>query len=144
MTKLGDNIKKLRLENKLTLAKLSELSRVGQSTINDIENGKAKNPKTDTLTKLANALDVSVNELLCQQWDDTINTTQLKEEAALYETGEFKTAEAAMKFILKQPAIMCYGGFKLEDVSEEDLIELANDLLNQIELFGFKHSKNKK
>lgn len=103
MTKLGENLKRLRIDNKLTLAKLSEISDVGQSTINDIENGKAKNPKTDTLTKLANALKVNINELLCQQWDDNKNTNHLKEEAELYETGEFKTPEAAMQFILKQP-----------------------------------------
>lgn len=141
MTKLGDNIKKLRLENKLTLAKLSELSGVGQSTINDIENGKAKNPKTDTLTKLANALDVSINELLCQQWDDSFNTNQLKEETALYETGEFKTAEAAMKFILKQPAIMGYGGFNVNEMSDEDIISFANELLNLIKMLAPKYNK---
>ncbi|WP_195428351.1 helix-turn-helix transcriptional regulator [Clostridium sp. D46t1_190503_E9] len=141
MTKLGDNIKKLRLHNKLTLAKLSELSGVGQSTINDIENGKAKNPKTDTLTKLADALGVNINELLCQYWDDSINTNQVREEVELYETGEFKTAEAAMQFILKQPAIMGYGGFDADKLSKEEIIEFANELLNQLQLLGLKYKK---
>lgn len=141
MTKLGDNIKKLRLHNKLTLAKLSELSGVGQSTINDIENGKAKNPKTDTLTKLADALGVNINELLCQYWDDSINTNQVREEVELYETGEFKTAEAAMQFILKQPAIMGYGGFDADKLSKEEIIEFANELLKQLQLLGLKYKK---
>lgn len=141
MTKLGDNIKKLRLHNKLTLAKLSELSGVGQSTINDIENGKAKNPKTDTLTKLADALGVNINELLCQYWDDSINTNQVREEVELYETGKFKTAEAAMQFILKQPAIMGYGGFDADKLSKEEIIEFANELLKQLQLLGLKYKK---
>jgi transcriptional regulator with XRE-family HTH domain len=141
MTILGDNIKKLRLNNELTLAKLSEISGVGQSTINDIENGKAKNPKTDTLTKLANALGVNINELLCQYWDATINNDQLKEEVALYETGEFETAEAAMQFILKQPAIMGYGGFDADKLSKEEIIEFANELLKQLQLLGLKYKK---
>ena len=141
MTKLGENLKRLRIDNKLTLAKLSEISDVGQSTINDIENGKAKNPKTDTLTKLANALKVNINELLCQQCDDNRNCDQLKEEAELYETGEFKTPEAAMQFILKQPTIMGYGGFNVNEMSDEDIISFANELLNLIKMLAPKYNK---
>lgn len=141
MTKLGDNIRNLRTKNKLTLAKLAEISNVGQSTINDIENGKAKNPKTDTLTKLATALGVNINDLLWTTYDDVTDLPQLREEVELFETGEFKTPEAAMRFILKQPAIMGYGGFDTNKMSDEEIVEFANELLNQMRLISYKYKK---
>ena len=54
---------------------------------------------------------------------------------------EFKTPEAAMKFILKQPAIMGYGGFDIEKLSDEELIDFANELLNQMKLISYKYKK---
>ncbi|NME64068.1 helix-turn-helix transcriptional regulator [Clostridium cadaveris] len=54
---------------------------------------------------------------------------------------EFKTPEAAMKFILKQPAIMGYGGFDVEKLSDEELIDFANELLNQMKLISYKYKK---
>jgi len=87
VTRLGEKIKELRLEKKLTLSKLAEIAKVGQSTINDIESGKAKNPKTDTLVKLADALSVSVNELILENWDDVYNENdKLKNEVELLES----------------------------------------------------------
>lgn len=54
---------------------------------------------------------------------------------------EFKTPEAAMKFILKQPAIMGYGGFDIEKLSNDELIDFANELLNQMKLISYKYKK---
>lgn len=61
---LGDNIRKLRTLNNLTLQELSKLSGVGVSTISEIEVGKILNPRTTTLNKIAKALDVDINFLL--------------------------------------------------------------------------------
>ncbi|EGT3606904.1 helix-turn-helix transcriptional regulator [Clostridium perfringens] len=61
---LGDNIRKLRILNSLTLQELSKLSGVGVSTISEIEVGKILNPRTTTLNKIAKALDIDINVLL--------------------------------------------------------------------------------
>lgn len=144
----GKNIKSIRESKNIGVNELSRLSGVNASYISALERDEKKNPSVAILEKLALALDVTLEDLMKT---DSIsideldkNSNQLKEETELFETGEFKSAEAAMQFILKQPAIMGYGGFNLQDVSEEDLIDLANDLLNQIELFGFKQKKNKR
>lgn len=144
----GKNIKFIRKSKNIGLNELSRLSGVNASYISALERDEKKNPSVTILEKLANALEVSIDEIMKA---DNItyskldkfnkNSQQIKKETVLSETREFKTAEDAMQFILKQPAIMGYGGFNIEDVSEDDLIELANDLLNQIELFGFKHKK---
>ncbi|MFV3013495.1 helix-turn-helix domain-containing protein [Clostridium botulinum] len=139
MSILGDSIKELREKNKLTLKELADKSGVGQSTINDIEKGKAQNPKAETLSKLANVFNISVDELLFKKWNE--KSSQLKEETELFETGEFTTPQAAMQFILKQPSIMGYGGFDTNKMTDEDIIEFANELLNLLKMLGPKYNK---
>lgn len=68
---LGNNIRKLRILNNLTLQELSKLSGVGVSTISEIEVGKILNPRTTTLNKIAKSLNVDINVLLGK--DDNIN-----------------------------------------------------------------------
>lgn len=60
---IGDKIKLLRKENKLTLKDLSMKTGLSISFISDIEN-KRRNPSIDTAKILANAFGISVSELL--------------------------------------------------------------------------------
>ena len=62
--KLASNIKKYRKKLNISQDKLSKLSDVTYNTIIKIESGKNKNPTIKTLTKIANALGVSVDELI--------------------------------------------------------------------------------
>lgn len=54
---------------------------------------------------------------------------------------KFKTPEAAMTFILKQPSIMGFGGFDASKMSDDEIMEFANELLNQLKLLGYKYNK---
>ena len=40
-----------------------------------------------------------------------------------------------MKFILEQPVFMMYGGYDLNSMSDDEILEIANDML-----IGFKIS----
>ncbi|HHW43811.1 MAG TPA: helix-turn-helix transcriptional regulator [Desulfotomaculum sp.] len=60
---LGHNLKKIRQNKGLSQLKLSKLSGVAQSSISEIESGKS-NPNISTLRKLANVLEISLDELL--------------------------------------------------------------------------------
>ena len=64
---IGERIKELRKEKGLTQKDLAE--RVGFSYVNisQLENSR-KNPKLETIRKIAAALDVSMNELLDENW----------------------------------------------------------------------------
>ncbi|MEW8993068.1 helix-turn-helix domain-containing protein [Clostridium sp.] len=141
---LGDNIRAIRKEKKISINKLSKLTGISLGYLSDLENNKAKNPSVDKLNLISSVLDVSIDVLFkddIEKWDATLDTELIKEEAALYETGEFKTPEAAMQFILKQPAIMGYGGFDADKLSKEEIIEFANELLKQLQLLGLKYKK---
>ena len=60
---VGDKLRALRKQNKLTLKDLSLKTNLSISFISDIEN-KRRNPSIDNLKILANTLNVSVSELL--------------------------------------------------------------------------------
>ncbi|MDI9215983.1 helix-turn-helix domain-containing protein [Clostridium tertium] len=144
----GKNIKYIRESKNIGVNELSRLSGVNASYISALERDEKKNPSVAILEKLANALEVNIDEIMKSDSvrDNDLkrldkNSEQVKEEVELYETGEFKTAEAAMQFILKQPAIMGYGGFDAEKLSKEEIIEFANELLKQLQLLGLKYKK---
>lgn len=59
---IGEFLRSLRERNNLTLKELADKSGVGPSTISDIETGTSTNPRMGTLKKLADALNISVND----------------------------------------------------------------------------------
>jgi transcriptional regulator with XRE-family HTH domain len=61
--KLGENLKALRTERKITQTGLAEKLGVDKSFVSNIEKGK-NNPTLSTITNLAKVLGVSTNELL--------------------------------------------------------------------------------
>ena len=67
------NLKKIRNEKNVTQIRLSIEAEVTQETISAYESGKAM-PSAETLIKMANFLDVSVDYLLDRTDNPTINT----------------------------------------------------------------------
>lgn len=61
---LAQNIRKLRLRNCLSQEKLSRLADISTATLVKIEAGIAKEPTITTITKIADALDVSIDLLV--------------------------------------------------------------------------------
>ena len=59
MESMGNRIKKLRLENNMTLEELGNKVGVGKSTVRKWENGMIANMRRDKIAKLAAALNVS-------------------------------------------------------------------------------------
>lgn len=62
--KIAENVKRLRSQKELSLEKLARLADLSLNTIVKIENGVNRNPTIETLTKIATALEVGVDELL--------------------------------------------------------------------------------
>lgn len=61
--KFMNRLKEYRLKRKMTQAELAEKSGVSRTTIFYLECGSAKVTKTDTLIKLATALNAGVQEI---------------------------------------------------------------------------------
>ncbi len=61
--KLGDNIRRIRLAKNMTQGDLCRKLGLDRAYMSNVESGK-KNPTLSTITNIAKALDVSVDELL--------------------------------------------------------------------------------
>lgn len=60
---MGYKIKEIREEKGMTQDELSKKSGVARSIINGLETGRTKTTTTDTLKKIANALEKKVSEI---------------------------------------------------------------------------------
>jgi transcriptional regulator with XRE-family HTH domain len=63
-SKIGEKIRKLRQQKKISQDRLSKKADLALNTIVKIETGENPNPTLETLQKIAKALDVSIDELL--------------------------------------------------------------------------------
>lgn len=61
---IGKNIKRFRQEKGISQDRLSKLADLSLNTIVNIESGGNPNPTIETLNKIANALSVTINELI--------------------------------------------------------------------------------
>ncbi len=60
---IGDKIRLLRTEKKISIRKMAEITGLSKSTLSDIENNKSKKPTVDTIGRIAKALGVPISEL---------------------------------------------------------------------------------
>ena len=61
---ISNNLKKLRSKKGYSLEKIARLADLSLNTIVKVENGVNKNPTIETLTKIAKALEVRVDDLI--------------------------------------------------------------------------------
>ena len=61
---IGKTVKKLREKLGISQEKLARLADVSNNTVINIEAGKQNNPTIETLKKVANALQVGVDDLI--------------------------------------------------------------------------------
>jgi len=62
--KIGSNFKKLRAQKGYSLEKVARLAELSLNTVVRLESGVNKNPTIETLTRIAQALEVSVDDLI--------------------------------------------------------------------------------
>ncbi|TZE81977.1 helix-turn-helix domain-containing protein [Calorimonas adulescens] len=122
---IGANIKKYRKQAGLTQQELADKANISRSYLADVENGRY-NPSLETLNSIAKVLNIKVSDILNGDTDKEI---------------QFKTPQEAMRFILGQPSIMGFGGFDINKMSDEEIIDFANELLRQLELISYKYKK---
>lgn len=58
------NLAKIRKEKKLTQEGLARKANISYHTLIKLESGGIKNPKIETVVKLAGALDISIDQLI--------------------------------------------------------------------------------
>lgn len=119
-----ERIRQRRIELDLSYQDLSAKTGISKSTLQRYETGFIKNLPIDKLEILAKALNTTPEYLM--GWDSE---------------KRIKTAEEAMQFILKQPVLMSYGGYDIKTLTDDELVDFANELLRQLELISYKYKK---
>ncbi len=61
---IASNLKKFRSKKGYTLEKVARLADLSLNTVIKVENGTNQNPTIETLTKIAKALEVGVDNLI--------------------------------------------------------------------------------
>lgn len=125
-------LKYLRRLNDITQQELADYLNVGKTTISNYETGYST-PDVETLNKIADFFNTTIDYLLGR----TDQRDPDKPELPI----EFDTPEEAMKFILEQNIIMGFGGFDVNKMSDEEIIEFANELLRQLKLISYKYRR---
>ncbi|MDQ0214720.1 XRE family transcriptional regulator of biofilm formation [Oikeobacillus pervagus] len=64
---IGERVKKLRLEKKISLSELAEKAGVAKSYLSSLERNLQSNPSIQFLEKISSALDVSLESILHEQ-----------------------------------------------------------------------------
>ena len=146
---INERLKKIRKEQGLSLRALAEKSGISKSTLNDIENGKS-NPTTETLAKIAKALNIKMSDLFRTENDPEHDPDLdfLDEYALSLDDGKEKfpkvtDVKEALKIIMAQPGLMLNG----ELLSDESKIALANAIqmgLAYAEQMQKREKENKK
>lgn len=124
--KPGDIIKERRIELGLTQEELGEKIGVQKSAIAKYENGAVENLKRTIIKNLSDVLDLSPLQVM-----------GLEDETKGY--SDFTSAKEAVKWLLEQNVVMGFNGLDVTKLSEEDQIEYANEVLNQMKLVSFKY-----
>lgn len=133
---VGDNIKNLRKLKKLNIRQLAELSAVGKSTISDIENNNVS-PTTDTLSKLADALNVNVEDFFKNDSDNNDIEVNIPNEYLEKYTVTSRDKKQYIEHMKKATEAF----FMNDEFDEEDKKEILDTMS---ELFWRAKEKNKR
>lgn len=117
---LGQNITRLRENLGMTQSVLADLSGVSAATINKIENGNRNTLSSDSIIKIANALEVTTDELL-------------KNEDYRIEEFETTDIEEALNFFIQDKDLK-YKDDYLSDIEKELLMNAINNAFSNIDL----------
>lgn len=127
-------INELRKKKGLTSEQLSIKSGVPIGTLNKILNGTTKDPKLETLKALARVLGCRLDD-----FDDNQNKKTSNESLPVI-PEEFTNPEAARAYIARHQ-IFGSEGFDVNKLSDEEILNFANELLSQMKLVGYKYKK---
>lgn len=138
---LAERVKELRKEKYLTQDEFGKIFGVVKSTVSLYESNKST-PDDEIKKKIAEYFNVSLDYLMGQSdiRNPYINIKQADKEVPTL-PDEFETPEQAMKFVLEQNVIMRFGGFDVDKLSDDEVVEFANSLLEHLKLLSLKYKK---
>lgn len=128
---IGERIKAIRQEKKISINYIASELGVSKTTIYRYEDSTIEKIPLQYFDKLCEILGVSAAELMGNVPES--NSSELP--------SAFNNAQDAMEFILKTPTLAAYGGYDPASMSDDTLVEFANEILQQLKLVSYKYKK---
>lgn len=132
---IGEKIKNFRKQKKISVDFLAKELGVSKTTIYRYEDETIEKIPLHIIDKLCEIFEVSPAEFM---------GNNIKEEKRVELPSEFHNAQEAMEFMLKIPMVAAYGGYDLENMSEETIVEFSNEILQQLKLVSYKYKNTEK
>ena len=126
---IGERIKEIRTSKKISVDYLAKELGVSKTTIYRYEDSTIEKIPVNIFDQLCVLLDVTPAELM----GNTVATD--KPELPT----EFRNAQDAMEFILKTPTLAAFGGYDPSSMSDETIVDFANEILQQLKLVSYKY-----
>ena len=137
---LGEYLQNERKKRKMSLRDFSELLGISHTYLDKLEkgidprNGKPVSPTIETLNELSKSLNVSLEYLLKV-------SGYVNENNTLQEPTSFSTPQEALAFLLKQEMFADFGGYDLENMSDDEIVEMATDIADMLKIISKRHKK---
>lgn len=132
---IGERIKTIRKSKKMSVDTIANQLGISKTTIYRYEDSTIEKIPLQVIEKLSEILGVSLAEL-------TGNGSDKKETSEL--PVAFDNAQDAMEFIIKTPTLAAFGGYDPESMSDETIVEFANEILQQLKLVSYKYKNMEK
>ena len=127
---VGERIKEIRKQKKISVEYMAKELGVSKTTVYRYEDSSIEKIPLQVFDKLCELLDVSAAELMG-------NVPKKNEIPEL--PNQFDNAQDAIEFIIKTPTLAAYGGYDPESMSDETIVEFANEILQQLKLVSYKY-----
>ena len=128
---IGERIKEIRKSKKISVESLAKELGVSKTTIYRYEDSTIEKIPVGIFDRLCVLLDVTPAQLM--------GNTMSEDKPEL--PMAFNNAQDAMEFIIKTPTIAAYGGYDLDNMSDETIVEFANEILQQLRIVSYKYKR---
>lgn len=132
---IGERMKQIRKEKKISVDRIANELGVSVSTVYRYEDSSIEKIPVHVFDKLCAILEVSAGELMGNE--ERAQGNELDDNLP----QEFHSPQEAMEFIVKLPLLAAYGGYDVETMDDETIMEFANEILQQLKLVSFKYKK---
>ena len=137
---LGEYLLNERKKRNMSLREFADLIGISHTYLKKLETGinpntgKPVSPTIEMLSDISKSLHVSLEYLL--EMSGYLKVNNLADE---YQS--FTTPQEALSFILKQEMIADYGGYDLDTISDDEIMEMAEDVADMLKIVSRKHKK---
>lgn len=126
---IGERIKEIRKTKKISVDYIAKELGVSKTTIYRYEDSTIEKIPVNIFDSLCIILGVTPAELM----------GNVMSPKAPELPNEFSNPQDAMEFILKTPTLAAFGGYDPKSMSDETIVEFANEILQQLKLVSYKY-----